>query len=89
MEFFTIMCCQCTCTARMYCWETPICLSATTCCTPILVWFDINDPVKPVFKGRKEDVFPQTLPPTEDGLSQYDYSDVEDVKLLSKLSVGK
>lgn len=35
-----------------------------------LVWFDISDPAKPVYKGRKEDVFPQALPPTE---NQYGY----------------
>lgn len=29
-----------------------------------LVWFDISNPAKPVFKGRKEEVFPQALPPT-------------------------
>lgn len=32
-----------------------------------LVWFDINDPAKPVFKGRKEEVFPEALPLTENG----------------------
>lgn len=32
-----------------------------------LVWFDINDPAEPVFKGRKEEVFPQALPPTDNG----------------------
>ncbi|MDR2816664.1 MAG: hypothetical protein LBB62_08190 [Proteiniphilum sp.] len=30
-----------------------------------LVWFNVNDPAKPAFKGRKEEVFPQSLPPTE------------------------
>ncbi len=30
-----------------------------------LVWFDMSDPAEPVFKGRKEEVFPQALPPTE------------------------
>jgi hypothetical protein len=34
-----------------------------------LVWFDINDPAQPVFKGRKEEVFPQALPPTENNFS--------------------
>ena len=24
-----------------------------------LVWFDISDPAKPVYKGRKEEIFPQ------------------------------
>lgn len=42
-----------------------------------LVWFDINDPAKPVFKGRKEEVFPQALPPTENGFS-IDYSKLTD-----------
>lgn len=32
-----------------------------------LVWFDINDPAKPVLKGRKEEVFPEALPLTENG----------------------
>ncbi|WP_294082177.1 LVIVD repeat-containing protein [Proteiniphilum sp. UBA5384] len=32
-----------------------------------LVWFDIDDPAKPEFKGRKEEVFPQAFPPTENG----------------------
>ena len=30
-----------------------------------LVWFDMSDPAEPVFKGRKEEVFPEALPPTE------------------------
>lgn len=30
-----------------------------------LVWFDISDPSKPVYKGRKEEVFPEAFPPTE------------------------
>ncbi len=34
-----------------------------------LVWFDISDPAKPVYKGRKEEVFPQAFPPTENGFS--------------------
>ena len=34
-----------------------------------LVWFDITDPAKPVFKGRKEEVFPLAFPPTENGFS--------------------
>lgn len=34
-----------------------------------LVWFDINDPAKPAFKGRKEEVFPQAFPPTENNFS--------------------
>lgn len=34
-----------------------------------LVWFDINNPAEPVFKGRKEEVFPQALPPTENNFS--------------------
>ncbi|WP_019539331.1 LVIVD repeat-containing protein [Proteiniphilum acetatigenes] len=42
-----------------------------------LVWFDINDPAKPVFKGRKEEVFPQALPPTENGFG-IDYEKVMD-----------
>ncbi|MEA4916159.1 hypothetical protein [Proteiniphilum sp.] len=32
-----------------------------------LVWFDITDPAKPVFKGRKEEVFPQAFPIPENG----------------------
>lgn len=32
-----------------------------------LVWFNINDPAKPVLKGRKEEVFPEALPLTENG----------------------
>ncbi len=35
-----------------------------------LVWFDISNPVKPVLKGRKEEVFPQALPPID---NQYGY----------------
>lgn len=34
-----------------------------------LVWFDISDPSKPVYKGRKEEVFPEAFPPTENGYS--------------------
>lgn len=34
-----------------------------------LVWFDITDPAKPVYKGRKEEVFPLAFPPTENGFS--------------------
>lgn len=34
-----------------------------------LVWFDISDPAKPVYKGRKEEVFPQAFPATENGFS--------------------
>jgi hypothetical protein len=30
-----------------------------------LVWFDISDPAAPVLKGRKEEVFPEALPPIE------------------------
>lgn len=30
-----------------------------------LVWFDVNDPARPVYKGRKEEVFPYAYPPTE------------------------
>ena len=44
-----------------------------------LVWFDISNPAKPVFKGRKEEVFPQSLPPTENQYG-FDYSDVMDKK---------
>lgn len=42
-----------------------------------LVWFDINDPAKPVFKGRKEEVFPEALPPTENGFG-IDYDKFRD-----------
>lgn len=44
-----------------------------------LVWFDISNPAAPVLKGRKEEVFPQALPPTE---NQYgcDYSQAMDRK---------
>lgn len=35
-----------------------------------LIWFDISNPAKPVLKGRKEEVFPQAVPPTE---NQYGY----------------
>lgn len=35
-----------------------------------LVWFDISNPAKPVLKGRKEEVFPQALPATN---NQYGY----------------
>src|SRR5690554_7876995 len=35
-----------------------------------LVWFDINEPAKPVFKGRKEEVFPEALPLTENGFGR-------------------
>lgn len=38
-----------------------------------LVWFDISDPAKPVLKGRKEEVFPQAVPPTENQYG-YDYN---------------
>ncbi len=34
-----------------------------------LVWFDMSDPAEPVFKGRKEEVFPEALPPTENNFS--------------------
>ncbi|MDD3779209.1 MAG: hypothetical protein PHX26_04020 [Proteiniphilum sp.] len=34
-----------------------------------LVWFDISDPAKPVYKGRKEEIFPQAFPLTENGFS--------------------
>ncbi|MDD2247027.1 MAG: hypothetical protein PHI70_09355 [Proteiniphilum sp.] len=34
-----------------------------------LVWFDISDPAKPAYKGRKEEVFPLALPPTGNGFS--------------------
>lgn len=34
-----------------------------------LVWFDISDPAKPVYKGRKEEIFPQSFPLTENGFS--------------------
>lgn len=34
-----------------------------------LVWFDISDPGKPVYKGRKEEVFPLAFPVTENGFS--------------------
>lgn len=34
-----------------------------------LVWFDISDPANPVYKGRKEEVFPQALPDTDNGYS--------------------
>lgn len=34
-----------------------------------LVWFDITDPSTPVYKGRKEEVFPQALPATENNYS--------------------
>ena len=38
-----------------------------------LVWFDMNDPAEPVFKGRKEGVFPEALPPTENNF-EIDYA---------------
>ena len=34
-----------------------------------LVWFDVSDPAKPAYKGRKEEVFPMAFPPTENGFS--------------------
>ena len=30
-----------------------------------LVWLDITDPAKPVYKGRKAEVFPLAFPPTD------------------------
>lgn len=33
-----------------------------------LVWFDISKPSNPVFKGRKENVFPEAYPPTNNTL---------------------
>ncbi|MBP1637509.1 MAG: repeat-containing protein [Bacteroidetes bacterium] len=38
-----------------------------------LVWFDISNPTLPVLKGRKESVFPEALPPT-DNIYGYDYA---------------
>jgi len=38
-----------------------------------LVWFDISDPANPKLKGRLENMFPGSLPPT-DNLYGYDYS---------------
>lgn len=42
-----------------------------------LVWFDINDPSRPVLKGRKEEVFPEALPPVENNYS-IDYAQAMD-----------
>ncbi len=40
-----------------------------------LVWFDISNPAKPVLKGRKEEVFPQALPSTDNQYG-YDYEKI-------------
>ncbi len=40
-----------------------------------LVWFDINNPDKPEYKGRLENVFPQVLPQITNNYS-YDYAKV-------------
>lgn len=50
-----------------------------------LVWFDISNPAKPQFKGRKEEVFPETLPPTENTYG-IDYEKIQDRK--GKIVVG-
>ncbi len=44
-----------------------------------LVWFDISNPATPVFKGRKEEVFPESLPPVENNYV-CDYSKAMDRK---------
>ena len=40
-----------------------------------LAWFDISDPAKPQVKGIVENVFPDILPPMDNGYG-YDYEDV-------------
>lgn len=45
-----------------------------------LVWFDISNPALPVLKNRLENVFPQVLPPIEEGVIDYSMCNSEEAK---------
>ena len=51
-----------------------------------LVWFDIANPALPVLKNRLENVFPQALPPIEEGT--IDYPMCESAAANSQIVVG-
>lgn len=45
-----------------------------------LVWFDISNPALPVLKDRLESVFPQYLPPINEGYIDYEMCNSEEAK---------